>query len=181
MFSCLVLKASAQSVSPCYCSSSCGKKKGRTKPAVDGCAPGGASAAAACQCWSGACLAGSNVHSSCLQLIARAMYSNPPLTGAHLVANILGDPKMKQRWFVEVRPCCVNDHSCAHPSTPGRLKESHLCRRYTRWEAGAQPPAHQLLNLRCTHACCVCRSRWRHGCCIRVCCYSQALSPLTCR
>jgi len=31
------------------------------------------------------------------------MYSNPPLTGAHLVANILGDKAMKHRWFVEVR------------------------------------------------------------------------------
>ena len=38
------------------------------------------------------------------QLIARAMYSNPPMMGAHLVSNILGDPQMKQRWFVEVAP-----------------------------------------------------------------------------
>mmetsp|Transcript_15989 Transcript_15989/g.48018 ORF Transcript_15989/g.48018 Transcript_15989/m.48018 type:complete len:430 (-) Transcript_15989:310-1599(-) len=38
-----------------------------------------------------------------LKLIARAMYSNPPMMGAHLVSNILGDPKLKQRWFVEVK------------------------------------------------------------------------------
>ena len=31
------------------------------------------------------------------------MYSNPPMMGAHLVANILGDPTLKQRWYKEVR------------------------------------------------------------------------------
>lgn len=32
------------------------------------------------------------------------MYSNPPLQGAHLVADILGDSTLKQRWYKEVRP-----------------------------------------------------------------------------
>lgn len=38
-----------------------------------------------------------------LKQIARAMYSNPPLQGAHLVHTILGDQDLKQRWFVEVK------------------------------------------------------------------------------
>jgi aspartate aminotransferase len=37
-----------------------------------------------------------------MKLIARAMYSNPPQAGAHLVAEILGDSTLKQRWYKEV-------------------------------------------------------------------------------
>lgn len=38
-----------------------------------------------------------------MQLIARAMYSNPPMMGAHIVSNILGDADMKRRWYAEVK------------------------------------------------------------------------------
>lgn len=38
-----------------------------------------------------------------MKLIARAMYSNPPMMGAHIVSNILGDPSMKKRWYAEVK------------------------------------------------------------------------------
>lgn len=37
-----------------------------------------------------------------MKLIARPMYSNPPLHGALLVANILQDPGLKQQWYGEV-------------------------------------------------------------------------------
>jgi len=43
-----------------------------------------------------------NVESQ-LKVIARAMYSNPPLHGAALVATILGDDKLKAQWYVEVK------------------------------------------------------------------------------
>jgi hypothetical protein len=35
------------------------------------------------------------------------MYSNPPQAGAHLVAEILGDSNLKQRWYKEVCLPCV--------------------------------------------------------------------------
>lgn len=38
-----------------------------------------------------------------MQLIARAMYSNPPMMGAHIVSNILGNADMKRRWYAEVK------------------------------------------------------------------------------
>jgi aspartate/tyrosine/aromatic aminotransferase len=34
------------------------------------------------------------------------MYSNPPQAGAHLVAEILGDSTLKQRWYKEVCLLC---------------------------------------------------------------------------
>ena len=43
-----------------------------------------------------------NVESQ-LKVIARAMYSNPPLHGAAIVATILGDEKLKAQWYVEVK------------------------------------------------------------------------------
>lgn len=33
------------------------------------------------------------------QLVARAMYSNPPLHGAQLVKTILQDADLKKQWF----------------------------------------------------------------------------------
>ena len=45
------------------------------------------------------------------QLIARAMYSNPPQAGAHLVAEILGDSTLKQRWYKEV--CAITHSACS--------------------------------------------------------------------
>lgn len=38
-----------------------------------------------------------------LQLLARPMYSNPPLHGALIVSTILGDPKLKKLWLKEVK------------------------------------------------------------------------------
>lgn len=46
-----------------------------------------------------------NVESQ-IKAIARPMYSNPPLHGALLVAQILHDPDLKQKWFaVSAVPC----------------------------------------------------------------------------
>ena len=41
----------------------------------------------------------SNVESQ-MKLLARPMYSNPPLHGALLVAKVLQDPDLKQSWKV---------------------------------------------------------------------------------
>ncbi|KAK7264379.1 hypothetical protein RJT34_31988 [Clitoria ternatea] len=38
-----------------------------------------------------------------LQLIARPMYSNPPLHGALVVSTVLGDPELKKLWLNEVK------------------------------------------------------------------------------
>lgn len=38
-----------------------------------------------------------------MKLIARPMYSNPPLHGAAIVSAILGDPVLKKQWFGEVK------------------------------------------------------------------------------
>lgn len=38
-----------------------------------------------------------------LQQLARPMYSNPPLHGALIVSNILGDAELKQLWLKEVK------------------------------------------------------------------------------
>ncbi|TKY66754.1 Aspartate aminotransferase [Spatholobus suberectus] len=38
-----------------------------------------------------------------LQLIARPMYSNPPLHGALIVSTVLGDPELKKLWLKEVK------------------------------------------------------------------------------
>ncbi|XP_045811444.1 aspartate aminotransferase, mitochondrial [Trifolium pratense] len=38
-----------------------------------------------------------------LQLIARPMYSNPPLHGALVVSTVLGDPELKKLWLQEVQ------------------------------------------------------------------------------
>ncbi|CAK9145024.1 unnamed protein product [Ilex paraguariensis] len=38
-----------------------------------------------------------------LQQLARPMYSNPPLHGAHIVSTILGDPDLKKLWLREVK------------------------------------------------------------------------------
>jgi len=37
------------------------------------------------------------------KIIARAMYSNPPIHGARIVKNILTDPKLKTQWKKEVQ------------------------------------------------------------------------------
>jgi len=47
-----------------------------------------------------------------MKLIARPMYSNPPLHGAALVSTILGDPALKQQWLgaaVRVHPAFTPD------------------------------------------------------------------------
>jgi aspartate aminotransferase len=38
-----------------------------------------------------------------MRMIARPMYSNPPLHGAALVSTILGDAALKQQWYREVK------------------------------------------------------------------------------
>lgn len=38
-----------------------------------------------------------------LKIIARGMYSNPPIHGARIVANILSNPQLKNQWLVEVK------------------------------------------------------------------------------
>ena len=35
-----------------------------------------------------------------IRLIVRAMYSNPPSHGAHIVSKILNTPELKQEWVV---------------------------------------------------------------------------------
>jgi len=37
-----------------------------------------------------------------LKIIARAIYSNPPLHGARIVQEILGDPQLKKQWLQDV-------------------------------------------------------------------------------
>jgi len=37
-----------------------------------------------------------------LKRIARPMYSNPPVHGARIVANVVGDPKMFDEWRAEM-------------------------------------------------------------------------------
>jgi hypothetical protein len=41
-----------------------------------------------------------------LQLLARPMYSNPPLHGALVVSTVLGDPELKKLWLQEVKVNC---------------------------------------------------------------------------
>ena len=38
-----------------------------------------------------------------LQMVARPMYSNPPVHGALLVSTILEDPELKAQWHKEVK------------------------------------------------------------------------------
>ena len=38
-----------------------------------------------------------------MKLLARPMYSNPPLHGASIVATILGDAELKKQWYGEVK------------------------------------------------------------------------------
>jgi len=38
-----------------------------------------------------------------LKIIARAIYSNPPIQGARLVSIVLGDPQLKAKWHDEIR------------------------------------------------------------------------------
>ena len=38
-----------------------------------------------------------------LQMLARPMYSNPPVHGALIVSTILGDPDLKKLWLKEVK------------------------------------------------------------------------------
>ena len=38
-----------------------------------------------------------------MKLLARPMYSNPPLHGAAIVSTILGDDKLKKQWYAEVK------------------------------------------------------------------------------
>jgi len=38
-----------------------------------------------------------------MRLIARPMYSNPPLHGAYIVSTVLGTPELKAQWYKEVK------------------------------------------------------------------------------
>lgn len=38
-----------------------------------------------------------------LKMLVRPMYSNPPLHGARLVAEILGEESMRQEWALECK------------------------------------------------------------------------------
>ncbi|XLR30960.1 hypothetical protein S83_058860, partial [Arachis hypogaea] len=38
-----------------------------------------------------------------LQLLARPMYSNPPVHGALIVSTVLDDPELKNLWLEEVK------------------------------------------------------------------------------
>lgn len=38
-----------------------------------------------------------------LKLVVRAMYSNPPIHGARIVARVLSDPKLKDQWYQECK------------------------------------------------------------------------------
>jgi len=38
-----------------------------------------------------------------IKIVARAIYSNPPIHGARIVSTVLGDPKLKQMWLGEIR------------------------------------------------------------------------------
>ena len=38
-----------------------------------------------------------------IKLIVRAMYSNPPLHGARIVAEVLSDPELKAEWYKECK------------------------------------------------------------------------------
>ena len=40
--------------------------------------------------------------SSQMKVVARAMYSSPPIDGARIVTEILGDPALRQQWCVAV-------------------------------------------------------------------------------
>lgn len=42
------------------------------------------------------------VATSILKALVRAEYSNPPAHGANVVAEVLGDPELKKRWFKDV-------------------------------------------------------------------------------
>lgn len=38
-----------------------------------------------------------------MKVVARAMYSNPPIHGALVVAEILSDPQLKAQWYQECK------------------------------------------------------------------------------
>jgi aspartate/tyrosine/aromatic aminotransferase len=38
-----------------------------------------------------------------LKMVIRPMYSNPPVHGARLVAEVLGDPKLRTQWATECK------------------------------------------------------------------------------
>jgi aspartate aminotransferase len=38
-----------------------------------------------------------------MKVIIRPMYSNPPIHGARIVAEVLGDPQLKQQWTQECK------------------------------------------------------------------------------
>lgn len=44
----------------------------------------------------------SNVESQ-LKIIARAMYSNPPIHGARIVTTVLGDAALRKQWEADVK------------------------------------------------------------------------------
>ena len=42
-----------------------------------------------------------------LKIIVRAMYSNPPVHGARIVATVLGDAALEAQWRGECKQVCV--------------------------------------------------------------------------
>lgn len=38
-----------------------------------------------------------------LKMVIRALYSNPPIHGARIVAKVLSDPKLKPLWYSECK------------------------------------------------------------------------------
>jgi aspartate/tyrosine/aromatic aminotransferase len=51
-----------------------------------------------------------------LKLVVRAMYSNPPIHGARIVAHVLGDARLKALWYEECKG--MADRCVALLSTP---------------------------------------------------------------
>ena len=39
------------------------------------------------------------------KLVARATYSSPPINGARIVTEVLGDPVLRQQWYVMLGRC----------------------------------------------------------------------------
>ena len=38
-----------------------------------------------------------------LKILIRPMYSNPPINGARIVTEILGNPELKKQWLIDVK------------------------------------------------------------------------------
>ncbi|VVC31453.1 Aminotransferase, class I/classII,Aspartate/other [Cinara cedri] len=61
-----------------------------------------------------------------LKIIARGMYSNPPIHGARLVAEILSNPQLKDQWLVEVKGMADRIISVRHQLKDLLVKEGSV-------------------------------------------------------